>query len=168
MRKLMRVIAIANALNAQSLVFAQVSASPAPLSVSGARVVGDTGTLHADVTNRGSKTAVAWALDSTLVFADGHTETLSTDEDCYPQLVVPAAAVITPLRPGETKTMPLFAAAEAPVSIDVSSVAVVYADRTAEGNPDRIKRIVQRRADDAKSWQDVPAILRQTLLQRGL
>ncbi len=158
--------AVVLAITSAGLAQTQVTVS---LEAINPRPVPDSNLIRIEIINHGANRAVAWALDTTYVFADGHSVRLLTDEDCYPQLALPTVSVETkPIAPGESTSMTIGGTGELPISIDARVVAAVFEDRTSEGNQGRIAKIFQKRAEDAESWRSVLAALSVALQRHAL
>lgn len=163
-----------NLMNAASLCLGVTTAVAAaavnvPLTVESTRLVGDPPMIEIRLLNNAPKTAVAWSFDSTVVFADGNKNTVTMNQDCYPQLSLGISGQVKPIAPGDSLTV-VFAPSGTgtPVKAEVVPTAVVYSNRTSEGDPGRVRRIFQARSEDAKALAQVLSIARDTVARRGL
>ncbi len=129
----------------------------------------DPSSIDVEVTNSGTKTAVAWSLEIVETLPDGRKESIGHDQDFYTVLVYPvtnpvSTPAVGPIASGKTMkvlSLPLGNA----VAVEAFVRAVVFADRTAEGDGARLKSIFARRDTEARSWQALSTSLRQTSTQ---
>jgi len=139
-----------------------------PLSAAVGAYLPDARQATIQITNDGAKTATAWSLQIICRYADGPATMVIRDEDFYQLLIVPAPDGHGPLAPGKiAETVISFADGRVPSAVEVTPLAVVYDDQTADGTQQRLDKIFTRRAKEFAAAQEVMSQLR-ALLQTGV
>lgn len=152
-----------------SSVASQPAVSPIALTAVVSTATGNPPKVSVQVINNSQKTATAWTVETTFVFADKAPRVDSaTTQEFYMVLAVPTGSAHGPLPPGQARSIPMeLPERNAERSVHVAAVAVVYDDQTAEGDPARIDEIFTRRAEDWQAYREVVAQVRG-LIQRGV
>lgn len=121
-------------------------------------------TIDVELTNHGSKTAVAWALKYQYPPSVGRSGG-AIEQDFYPQLVTPGKGDSPgPIEPNKSRVV-LTVPSDAYAGATLVAVSVVYDDGTAVGDERQIRPIFDRRTSDARTWKELSATLNK--LARG-
>lgn len=114
------------------------------------------------VTNVSPKPATAWSFNTTFAYPDGRKQTINTSRDVYSALSPETKQ--WPLAPNASAdTEVALPNADVPLTVEISPAAIVYLDRTADGEKTSIDEVFSRRRDDLEDLRDALLQLRESV-----